>query len=171
MTEALDGLRLRQHGYDDPVVRELVAAVQAEYVRRYGGQDATPVDAGEFAPPRGHFVVAWWRAAAVGCGGWRRHEESVAGFPAATVAEVKRMYVDPGARRLGVARIVLTELEESAARAGYRYILLNTGDKQPEAVQLYRSSGYRPVPGFGIYRETPGALFFGKPLAEPPGSG
>ncbi len=64
-------LELRPATYDHPDAALLVAAVQREYVQRYGGSDATPVDPAEFAPPRGHFVVGYAAGEPVACGGWR----------------------------------------------------------------------------------------------------
>lgn len=148
---------LRVTAFDDPVARTLVAAVQQEYVRRYGGPDETQVQPGEFAPPAGLFVVAWQDAEPVGCGGWRRHGRDT--------AEIKRMYVVPAARGRGLARALLAELERAAAAAGCRRIVLETGEQQPEAVSLYASSGYAPVPPFGRYADADGARHLGKVLA------
>ena len=64
-------------------------------------------------------------------------------------AEIKRMYVVASHRGRGIARAVLAELERAAAAAGRRRMVLETGDRQPEAVALYTSSGYRPVDRFG----------------------
>jgi ribosomal protein S18 acetylase RimI-like enzyme len=83
----------------------------------------------------------------------------------AASAEIKRMYVSAGARRRGLARVMLTELERSAAAAGVTELVLNTGPSQPEAIALYESAGYRPVPGFGHYACHEDAVFFGKKLA------
>jgi hypothetical protein len=44
--------------------------------------------------------------------------------------------------------------------------VLNSGDRQPEALALYRGAGYRPVPGYGVYADAPGAVFLGKDLGE-----
>ena len=57
-------------------------------------------------------------------------------------AEIKRMYVIAAHRGRGIARAVLAELERTAAAAGRRPMVLETGDRQPEAVALYTSSGY-----------------------------
>ncbi len=148
--------RLEARSYDDPAVVRLVAAVQREYVLRYGGPDRAVVDPGEFAAPGGTFLVGLLDGEAVATGGWRRID--------ARTVEIKRMYVVPGARGLGLARRMLAALESSAVAAGADSVRLNTGAKQPEAVALYESSGYRPTPGFGHYAEHPGALFYAKQL-------
>jgi GNAT superfamily N-acetyltransferase len=87
------------------------------------------------------------------CGGWRAHETDV---------ELKRMYVSPSFRGRGLARAVLRALEQTAAKAGYHRVILETGSKQPEAIALYESSGYRRVPSFGYYKDAPGAVHLGK---------
>jgi ribosomal protein S18 acetylase RimI-like enzyme len=73
--------------------------------------------------------------------------------------------VAPAFRRRGLAQVVLDTLERTAARAGYRTVVLNTGPEQPEALALYARCGYSPVPGFGVYADEEGAVFLGKPLA------
>ena len=90
----------------------------------------------------------------------------VPGLPAdAAVAEVKRMFVVPAAQRRGLALLVLAHLERTAAESGVRAMVLETGAAQPEAIALYTSSGYEPVPGFGHYRDSPLSRCFGKVLA------
>jgi GNAT superfamily N-acetyltransferase len=153
--------------YDHPHARALIAEVQQEYVRRYGEQDITPVDPAEFAPPRGLFLVGYLDGEPVACGGWRAHEGDEREF-ADGDAEIKRMYVVPAARGGGLARAMLATLERTAAEAGRRRIVLETGLKQPEAVALYRSSGYRPMANFGAYRCHPDSLCFAKPVDARP---
>jgi GNAT superfamily N-acetyltransferase len=86
-------LELRAVGYDHPDVAVLVAAVQREYVQRYGDEDATPVEPAEFAPPHGFFTVGYVAGRPVACGGWRardgRSDQSLRDGD----AEVKRMFV------------------------------------------------------------------------------
>jgi GNAT superfamily N-acetyltransferase len=155
-------IEIERRSYTDPDVRRLVAEVQEEYVRRYGGPDAAAVDPGEFDPPDGLFLVGLLDGIPVATGGWRRI--------GAGTAEIKRMYVSEAARRRGLARALLTELERTAGAAGFAELVLNTGPEQPEAVALYESSGYAPAPPFGYYARFPRALFYAKRLAAPPGS-
>jgi len=128
------------------------------------------VDPEEFAAPNGLFVIGYADEVPVASGGWRRHgadhpETKWAGKP----GEIKRMYVSPAARGLGYGRAVLAHLEETARTAGLDWLLLETGLRQPEAMALYRSSLYRPVPAFGHYACVPLSLHLGKPLH--PGAG
>ena len=157
--ETVGGLVLRAVGLDDPVAAAMVEAVQQEYVVRYGGRDRMTVDPAEVLPPEGLFLVAELDGRPAGCGGWRRHDGGRAG-----VVELKRMYVAPTARRRGVAAAVLAELERTAAAAGHTRVVLNSGDRQPEALALYARAGYTPVPGYGVYANAPEAVFLGKTL-------
>lgn len=127
----------------------LIEDVQAEYVRRYGGQDESPIDRCEFEDPLGQFFVGYLDDAPVVTGAWRR--SSVRALGARTTAEVKRMYVVPSAQRRGLARRMLAHLETTAAEAGIEALVLETGAKQPEAIALYLSAGYEQIPGFGYY--------------------
>jgi GNAT superfamily N-acetyltransferase len=144
--------------YDHPDAMKLIAEVQQEYVVRYGGEDQTPIDPAEFAPPLGMFLVAYVDGVPAACGGWRAHETDV---------ELKRMYVSPAFRGRGLARSVLAELERTAAEAGFGRVILETGQRQPEAISLYISAGYEPVPKFGYYAEAPEAVHLGKEVACP----
>jgi GNAT superfamily N-acetyltransferase len=143
---------------DDPVVKDLIELIQGEYVVRYGGPDSAPMDAEEFAPPRGLFLLASLDGEPAGCGGWRGLGDGR--------AEVKRMFTAAGARNRGVARAVLAELERTAAAAGIEQLVLETGAAQPEAMALYASAGYDPIDGFGYYAGRPMARAYGKRLGR-----
>jgi GNAT superfamily N-acetyltransferase len=149
-------LDIREEPYDGPAAQELVSEVQLEYVGRYGSPDETPVNASEFTPPDGRFVVADVDTIPVATGGLRR-------FDAKTV-EVKRMYVRPAYRGRGLSRLVLAHLESLATEMGAHRVVLETGDRQPEAMRLYETSGYERVEPFGHYRCSPESAHFGKTL-------
>ena len=149
---------IRDEPYDSANATMLMAALQAEYVQRYGGLDSTPVDAEEFTPPAGRFVVGYLDGAPVAMGGLRRR-------PGVTdEVELKRMYVAPAARGAGLSRLMLVALEDRARDLGATRVVLETGQRQPEAIGLYTSSGYEPIDGFGHYRDAPLSLSFAKPL-------
>jgi GNAT superfamily N-acetyltransferase len=82
------------------------------------------------------------------------------------VTEAKRMYVVPAARGRGLSRVLLAHLEETAAAAGAGVMVLETGSKQPEAIALYESSGYTPIPGFGLWKDSPGNRCFARRLGR-----
>ena len=157
-------LELRPTAFDHPDAVKLIAELQGFYRERYGGGDDTPVAPTEFAPPHGHFVIGYSDGVPVACGGWRV-ASTADGFLQPGDAEIKRMYVAPDQRGRGFARAMLAELERSAAAAGRTRVVLETGTAQPEAMALYRSSGYHPIPTFGHYREEPGSRCFAKQIA------
>jgi hydroxymethylpyrimidine/phosphomethylpyrimidine kinase len=161
-----DGFTIEARPYGDPVAQRLIEAVQNEYLVRYGGHDAARVDPDEFTPPHGLFLVGWLGGVPVACGGWRVHAEPVANLPAgARAVEVKRMFVAASARRRGLARLLLAELERTARAAGHSHVVLNTGAAQPEAMALYEAAGYEQVTPYGYYRTYGNARFYGKRLA------
>ncbi|GGX45675.1 GNAT family N-acetyltransferase [Streptomyces fructofermentans] len=151
--------------FDHPDAVKLNDQVQAEYARRYGdGGDVTPLDPKMFAPPSGLYLVAYdTRDRPVATGGWRTQDENDEGYSDGD-AELKRMYVVDEARGNGLARRILAALEDDARAAGRVRMVLETGDKQPEAIALYTSSGYEPCPKFGHYRFHENSRCFAKRL-------
>ena len=99
-----------------------------------------PADDDDLMPPRGLLLIARLRGRPVGCGALKHHP----GGP----TELKRMWVDPAARGLGLGRRLLRELERNAATAGATTLRLETNQTLIEAIRLYRSSGYEEVPAF-----------------------
>ena len=150
--------------FGHPDAMRLIAAVQQEYVVRYGGIDETPLEHAMFDPPRGSFFVGYLGDEAVASGAWRRRDD-VTALGATRTAEIKRMYVAPSGRGRGLARAMLAHLEATAATAGAEVTILETGTKQPEALALYESSGYVEVPKFGFYCHAPESRCFGKRVA------
>ncbi|MFD8979165.1 GNAT family N-acetyltransferase [Streptomyces sp. NPDC059564] len=159
------GINLRAVPYDHPDAVKLEAQVQVEYQTRYEGEgDATHLDPAMFVPPNGLYLLAYDTSdAPVASGAWRRQDRSEEGY-ADGDAEVKRMYVIPEARGLGLARRILAELETAARSAGRTRMVLETGDQQPEAIALYLSSGYTMSEKFGYYRFHDSSRCMTKPL-------
>lgn len=130
----------------EPVTGPDAAALLAAYVAHValvvGGTFTTgqPDDPGGLEPPDGAFLVARLDGAPVGCGGVRRLEPGV--------AEVKRMFVAPAARRAGVGRRLLAALEEEARRLGGTVVRLDTDEALAPAVALYERAGYHRIPPY-----------------------
>ena len=116
----------------------------AELEQRFdGGFDparSIPADPAELTPPSGLQLVARRRAQPLGCGALKLHGDEP--------AELKRMWVSPEARGLGLGRRLLRELEQRAADAGARAVRLETNGSLTEAIALYRASGYDEVAPF-----------------------
>lgn len=163
MNDAAPHWRIERVSITHPDAAVLVEAVQEEYVARYGGRDESPVDPADFEDPLGRFFVGYLDAAPVATGAWRR--SAVRALGAEVTAEVKRMYVVPAAQRRGLARRMLAHLEATAAEAGIEALVLETGIAQPEAIALYESAGYEPVPGFGHYCGSELSRCFGRRIA------
>lgn len=103
-----------------------------------------------------HAVVAYDNSTPVGCGAIKEFSPDA--------MEVKRMFVSPQARNLGVATTVLGELEKWAKELHYKRCILETGKRQPEAIALYEKNGYRLIPNYGQYQGVKNSLCFEKML-------
>jgi GNAT superfamily N-acetyltransferase len=127
-----------------PDARRAVRAYVAELSDRFeGGWDpALSISAAdeELTPPAGLFLIATLHSDPVGCGALKFHH----GAP----AELKRMWVSPAVRGLGLGRRLLAELEAHAAARGVRTLRLETNRTLGEAITLYRTAGYRQVAPF-----------------------
>ncbi|QJW89481.1 GNAT family N-acetyltransferase [Spirosoma taeanense] len=121
----------------------LVAELNADLRSRYGAQQAQ-FDPHNTLPADARAIVALDGETPVGCGCYKVLDE-------ADQVEVKRMYVRPDWRRMGVAAQILTELEAWAREDGYSFARLELADKQPEAMVLYQKSGYKRIANYGPY--------------------
>ncbi|MEU4033216.1 GNAT family N-acetyltransferase [Streptomyces collinus] len=158
-------MNIRRVRFDHPDAVKLNDEVQAEYHLRYGdGGDATSLDAADFDPPRGVYLIAYDELdRPVATGGWRSQDVNDEGN-ADGDAELKRMFVVSQMRGRGLARRILAALEEDARAAGRLRMVLETGTKQPEAIALYTSCGYEPCDKFGYYRHYEDSRCYAKAL-------
>jgi putative acetyltransferase len=120
--------------------RELIRELDTEIAALYPGSPINGINVQEFESAGGYFVIARESDGAIGCGAFRPVGEQC--------AEIKRMFVRASARRGGVARQILRHLEEEIRRRGFRSIVLETGNKNSEAMALYEAEGYFPIPAF-----------------------
>ncbi|MCG7524550.1 GNAT family N-acetyltransferase [Streptomyces sp. OfavH-34-F] len=164
-------MNIQVRAFDHPDAVKLNDLVQLEYAEMYGdGGDVTPLDPAMFDPPRGLYLIAYdAHGRPVATGGWRSQERNDEGY-ADGDAELKRMYVIPEGRGQGLARRILAALEADARAAGRTRMVLETGDRQPEAIALYLSSGYTPCEKFGLYRTYESSRCYAKPLQRNPGA-
>ena len=152
-------VRLAPTSWDDPDVRRLADAQQAELRARYdgGSEPGTPPSAADLTLV---LVARDEDGTALGCGALREIADGV--------GELKRMYVVPSARGRGVATVVLAALEDEARGRGWTRLRLETGPRQPEAIALYTRAGYRPIDAIGVYAgdaDAGDSLFFERSLA------
>lgn len=151
-------IQIRPVRYGSPAAQRLVEAIFEDQVERYGGRDESHVEAIEFDPPDGGFLLAYADGVPVGCVGWRSLDEGE------EIAELKRLYSVPEARNHGVATRLIAAIEENAREHGRKRIVLETGLKQPEAIALYRKLGYEPIEHFGHYKDAEGVVSLGRDL-------
>jgi DNA-binding MarR family transcriptional regulator/GNAT superfamily N-acetyltransferase len=127
-----------------PDARSCLRAYFGELSHRFdGGFDpgrSISADDHELTPPAGLLLVATAHGEPVGCGALKFHGDAP--------AEIKRMWVAPTARGLGLGRRLLDDLEAHAAARGVRALRLETNRALGEAIGLYRSAGYREVAAF-----------------------
>jgi GNAT superfamily N-acetyltransferase len=152
-------LEVRPEPFESGVAQQMVAGFEAAIRERYEGWTPTigpTATKADFSPPAGNFLVAYLDGEPVGCGGLKRL--------ASDTVEVKRVYVRPDVRGRGVSRALLGALEDAARNAGYALIRLDTGANQPEALKLFQTSGYMPIPD---YNDNPWAAYWFEKRVSP----
>jgi DNA-binding MarR family transcriptional regulator/GNAT superfamily N-acetyltransferase len=131
-----------------PDARACLQAYFSELSQRFdGGFDparSISAEDAELTPPAGLLLVATLHGEPIGCGALKFHGDAP--------AEIKRMWVAPAARGLGLGRRLLAELEAHAAAHGVRTLRLETNRTLAEAIGLYRASGYHEVAAFNDER-------------------
>lgn len=140
----------------DPHFKQLIEGLDRDLRVRYQPYQAK-FDAFNQVDELARVVIAYREGQPVGCGCFRPTDDP------ATI-EIKRMFVEPAARGLGVARQILQELEKWAAEEGYTEARLETGTKQPEAIALYHKNGYGPIDAYGPYVGLSTSVCLGKSL-------
>jgi len=153
-------IEVREVGWADARGEALRSAQRAELAVRYQTPDSEPGPA-----PTADDVAQFWVAfavtddgseSAIGCGGLRPLAEDH--------GEIKRMYVAPAARGTGVSTAILRTLEAAARERGWDRLLLETGDRQPDAIRFYEREGFTRIPNFGHYAHSVASLCFEKRL-------
>ena len=103
-------------------------------------------------------IVAFEGEVAVGCGAIKEYADDT--------MEVKRMYVVQNKRGKGFASSILKELEKWTKELKYKKCVLETGKKQPEAIELYKKNGYEIISNFGQYENVENSICFEKVLTK-----
>jgi putative acetyltransferase len=146
---------------EDPAqadVINLIAASDEYLASLYPAESNHSLDIASLGRPEVTFFVARLDGKAVGCGAILRDKKEY--------AEIKRMFVARDARGTGVGRRILEKLEAAAIEQGYTMLRLETGVSQPEAIALYRSSGFVEIEPFGDYMADPLSIFMEKRLSD-----
>ncbi|GAB2578937.1 GNAT family N-acetyltransferase [Spirosoma areae] len=121
----------------------LIAELDQDLLKRYGPKQSQ-YDVHNKGLEGASVVVAFNRDEPVGCACFKVVEPP-------NVVEIKRMYVQPSSRQLGVAQQLLAELERWAKETGHSKAILQTAIKQPEAIALYQKCGYQSIDCYGAY--------------------
>jgi DNA-binding MarR family transcriptional regulator/predicted GNAT family acetyltransferase len=129
---------------------ELVARVPAARPEMFVLPDP---GANSYRPPHGRFLVAWSDDLPVGCVSLRPLD--------ASTAEIKRLWVHASARGQGLARRLMSAIEDEARAMGHRHLKLDTNSALTEAIALYRNSGWGDI---ACYTGPPGDTWMGKAL-------
>ncbi len=154
-------MQIRVVAWDHPASVSLRAAQRVEIEQRYGTPDSEPGPAPTADDITVFLVAMGDMDEPLGCGGLRQID--------ATHGEVKRMFVRPESRGTGVSTAILRALEADAAARGWDRVVLETGDRQPDAVRFYEREGYTRIPNFGHYVDSALSLCYAKRLAPPAG--
>jgi ribosomal protein S18 acetylase RimI-like enzyme len=113
---------------------------------------------GKYGPPDGDLLLAVAPSGeALGCVGVRPIE-------GIAVCEMKRLYVRPAARHLGLGETLVSSIIRSAEELGYAEMKLDTLPAMPEAHALYRRFGFAEIPPY-YPSPLPGTVYLGKPLS------
>ncbi|MGE3871805.1 MAG: GNAT family N-acetyltransferase [Parvibaculaceae bacterium] len=145
----------------DPRTPEIVAMIHA--LDRYMGalypaESNHLVDVNTLAQPNVHFFAARVDGRIVGCGAIMVHGSDY--------AEVKRVFVDPAARGLGLGRRLIDKLLATARTHGVTLLRLETGISQPEALGLFEACGFARCGPFGDYpADDPYSVFMERGVA------
>ncbi|MCF0056277.1 GNAT family N-acetyltransferase [Dyadobacter sp. CY356] len=140
---------------DDPDFIQLVKKLDADLAIR-DGADHTFYSQFNKIDKIKHTVVAYENNRPVGYGAMKEFMPDS--------MEMKRMYTAPEGRGKGIATAILTELEKWASELSYKSCVLETGKRQPEAINLYKKNGYLNIPNYGQYIGVENSVCFKKDL-------
>ena len=139
-------------------IRALIESLDIYMLGLYPAESTHRVDAITLASENARFFSALLDGIVVGCGGIMLEHN---------YAEIKRIFVSPQARGLGVGHKLLETLETEARQLGFNSLRLETGIYQPEALALFRAMGFVPRLSFGDYPDNdPNSIFMEKRISS-----
>jgi GNAT superfamily N-acetyltransferase len=110
---------------------------------------------GEYAPPEGCLIIAFYQGEPAGCVGLRKLEKDI--------CEMKRLYVRPRYRAMGVGKVLAESIIREAGVRGYKHMRLDTVPSMKKARSLYLSMGFKKIDPY-CYNPIRGATFMEKKL-------
>jgi putative acetyltransferase len=150
-------LTIERECADTPEAAALLRARDSESDALYPPEEQFGIPAGEHVRDDVLFFIVREQGAPIGCGALELHEE---------YAEMKSVYLTPGARGRSLGRAIVRRLETAARELGYNEIRLETGIRSPWAVKTYERAGYVHCRRFGAYPENESSVFMMKRLAS-----
>jgi putative acetyltransferase len=140
---------------DTPEAAALLSARDVESDALYPPEEQFRIPAGEHSRGDVLFFMLRDHGAAIGCGALQLHDE---------YAEMKSVYLTPGARGRGLGLVIVRRLETAARELGYNEVRLETGTRSPSAVKTYERAGYEHCRRFGAYPENESSVYMMKRL-------
>jgi GNAT superfamily N-acetyltransferase len=148
-------IKIIRTNLDNPDFIELVKKLDADLAERDGNDHSFYHQFNKIDKIK-HAVVAYEDNKPVGCGAIKEFTPQV--------MEIKRMYTLPVGRGKGVATKILSELEKWASELSYQKCILETGKRQPEAIELYKKNGYKSISNYGQYKGIENSICFEKKI-------
>ncbi len=148
-------IKLQRTNSDNEDFRLLIAELDKELWSRYEDRQAI-YDKHNIIENNKNVLLAYKDEIAVGCGCFKKFDDQT--------VEVKRMYVKPKYRGQKIATSILDALEKWAMELNIFSTVLETGNKQQEAILLYGKSGYIVVEKYGPYKDLPESICMQKKL-------
>lgn len=149
-------MKLHRTTSDNQDFIALVALLDADLAERDGEEHAFYHQFNSIQELK-HALLVYKSGKAVGCGAIKHFNPNA--------MEVKRMYVLPDYRGRSIATTILAALEQWAVELGYTRCILETGKRQPEAINLYRKNGYELIPNYGQYAGVENSVCFEKTVS------
>jgi putative acetyltransferase len=141
---------------DHPDLALLISKLDQYLYSLYPSDEVFLVDFNDPHVNEIHFVIAYLSGVPVGCGAIKKIDDEC--------TELKRFFVEKEFRNRGIAGLILGQLESEARNNHYKYIKLETGDQQLEAIGFYKKSRYYQIEQFVEYIDCPSSVCFEKKL-------
>jgi putative acetyltransferase len=148
-------IHLQRTTSNNPDFQKLVKALDADLENRDGSDHPFFAQFNKIENIR-YVVVAYDGDEPIGCGSIKEYSEKI--------MEIKRMFVPREKRGQGIASLILQELEKWCEELNYEKCILETGERQPEAIRLYKKNNYKIIPNFGQYANVESSVCFEKKL-------
>ncbi|MDO3625565.1 GNAT family N-acetyltransferase [Mucilaginibacter sp. BT774] len=153
---AAQNILLKRTNSTDPDFHLLITLLDKELNKRYGELMQSTYDRYNHIIDIDTVLIAYSNGLPAGCGCFKQFDD--------TSAEIKRMFVKNTERGQGIAYKILSELERWAKESGFKDTILETGDKQHEAIALYQKLGYVITSNYGQYSDLETSICMRKEL-------